>query len=452
MQTKPKQILVLWWNNTTANQTRLTIFHHLHALDESPVPHKIIYYNAFVPLPEWFKEIKFDAVIFHYSFVAMRFAPDYWSKWKPRMDWIADWDCLKIAIPQDEYDKSQVLDEWLDEWGVSIVFSCFEGNNVEIIYPIMSQKATFYYCFTGYIHQETGKELTKKIKPLAARDYDIIYRARNLPFQFGHHGQLKHKIADIVAEGAKKIGLNINISTKEQDTIYGKHWIDFMASGKATIGIESGISSLDRTGETNRAIAEIMAKNPQASFEEVSQQMPDGWDSYEFFAISPRHFEAVMTKTCQILVEGNYSGVLKANHHYIPLKRDFSNLEEALLKLKDDDYVQSIIDQAYEDIYLSGNYTYERMAQTLETAIDIETKKLGIQARPISKYLWNKAKNQARYATFRVRIYVTLLFLYPRIYSYIRMPLVGLKKIIRSTGYKGPIKPSDIKKSIKKRE
>ena len=39
--------------------------------------------------------------------------------------------------------------------------------------------------------------------------------------------------------------------------------------------------------------------------------MPSGWDSYAFFAISPRHLEAVITKTAQVLVEGRYSGVLE---------------------------------------------------------------------------------------------------------------------------------------------
>ena len=452
MPTNPKQILVLWWNHTPASQTRLTIFHHLHALDESPVPHRIIYYNAFIPLPEWFKEIKFDAIIFHYSYVAVRFAPDYWSTWKQKMDWIADWDCLKIAIPQDEYDQSQVLDEWLDEWGVSVVFSCFEGKNVDIIYPIMSQKATFYYCFTGYIHQETGKELTKKIKPLAERDYDIIYRARNLPFQFGHHGQLKHKIADVVSECADKIALNYNISTKEKDTIFGKNWINFMASGKATIGIESGVSSLDRRGEIKRQLNDLIAQNPNITFEEITQLMPKGWDSYEFFAISPRHFEAVMTKTCQILIEGNYSGVLKANQHYIPLNRDFSNLEEALLKLKDDDYVQSIIDQAYEDIYLSKNFTYERFAQAIETAIDLEFQNQSLSSVFIPEKLWRKAEQEARLVSIKIVLNNIRIFLAPYIFKFTRMPLVGLKKIIRSTGYKGPIKPSDIIKWLRKRE
>lgn len=448
MTSSPKRILVLWWNNVPASQTRLTIFHHLHALDESPVPHNIIYYNAFIPLPEWFREISFDAIIFHYSFVAMRFAPDYWSKWKPKMDWIAEWDCVKIAIPQDEYDKSQVLDEWLDEWGISVIFSCFEGKNAQIIYPIMSQKAMFYYCFTGYIHQKTGKELSKKIKPLSDRDYDIIYRARNLPFQFGHHGQLKHQIADIVSKSATRLGLSHNISTKAKDTIYGKHWVDFMASGKATIGTESGSSALDIKGKIKQKITDLLAENPEMTFEEISKQMPDGWDSYEFFAISPRHFEAVMTKTCQILMEGNYSGVLKANQHYIPLKRDFSNLDEALEKLKDDDYVQAIIDCAYEDIYLSGKYTYEAMAHVIETAIDVEHQKLGVQSQPIPKSLWQKAKKQALYANLRVRLFTIVVYLYP----YLKMPLVVLRKVIRNTGYEGPIKPRDVINSIRNRD
>ena len=426
MQTKPKQILVLWWNRLPANQTRLTMLHHIHTLDESPIPHKIIYYNAFTPLPKWFSNIDFDVVIFHYSFVAMRFAPEYWSIWKKTMDWIADWNCLKIAIPQDEYDKSQVLDEWLDEWGISVVFSCFEGDNAKIIYPIMSQKATFYYCFTGYIHQETGKELSEKIKPLAERDYDIVYRARNLPFQFGHHGQLKHQIADIVAEGADKLGLNVNISTKEEDTIYGKKWVEFMASGKATIGIESGVSSLDLRGEIKEKLNELLSKNPDMSFEQVYQEMPEGWDKYEFFAISPRHFEAVMTKTCQILVEGNYSGVLKANEHYIPLKRDFSNLEEALSKLKDDNYIQAMIDRAYEDIYLSKNYTYASFAKQLEDAIDEELAKSNYTSKRINSFVWYGAIAYTQVTRLFTVINAFLLYK-------VAVPLVKAKKAIGIT-------------------
>jgi len=101
-------------------------------------------------------------------------------------------------------------------------------------------------------------------------------------------------------------------------------------SGRAVIGAESGSSVLDARGEIQRRIGRLLAEQPGLSFEEVDAQMPDGWDSYAFFAMSPRHLEAVITKTAQVLVEGRYSGVLEPGRHYIPLRRDLANLDEAL--------------------------------------------------------------------------------------------------------------------------
>ncbi len=94
-----------------------------------------------------------------------------------------------------------------------------------------------------------------------------------------------------------------------------------------------------------------------------------GWDDYRFFALSPRHFEAILTKTCQVLVEGRYDGILEAEKHYIPLKRDFSNLEEVLEKVQDKAAVQVMAERAYEDIYLSGKYTYRTFASDIERAL-----------------------------------------------------------------------------------
>jgi len=114
----------------------------------------------------------------------------------------------------------------------------------------------------------------------------------------------------------------------------------------------------------------LMAQNPALTFDEFSAQMPPGWDGYEQLAITgPRHFDAVFTKTCQILVEGYYRGALQADKHYIPLKCDFSNLDEVLEKLKDVRYVEEVVERAYADIYLSGEYTYRKFVELIETAI-----------------------------------------------------------------------------------
>ena len=70
-----------------------------------------------------------------------------------------------------------------------------------------------------------------------------------------------------------------------------------------------------------------------------------------------------MTKTLQILVEGDYAGIFKPSKHYIPLKRDFSNIDEILKLLHDEAYCQKIIDAAYVDIVMTEKYTYRAFAQ-----------------------------------------------------------------------------------------
>src|SRR5213076_1751343 len=99
--------------------------------------------------------------------------------------------------------------------------------------------------------------------------------------------------------------------------------------------------------------------------EQVDGLMPPGWDAYTFFAISPRHLEAVVARTAQILVEGAYSGVLEPNRHYFPVRRDLSDLDNALRRLRDVGHVEEMTAAAYEEVYLSGRWTTDRFADEL---------------------------------------------------------------------------------------
>src|SRR5207245_3101956 len=82
-----------------------------------------------------------------------------------------------------------------------------------------------------------------------------------------------------------------------------------------------------------------------------------------------RHLEAVMTKTCQILVEGSYSGVLEPHRHYIPVRRDLTDLDRALELTRDIDLLREISERAHEDIYVSGKYTTDDFAEQLRTVV-----------------------------------------------------------------------------------
>lgn len=73
-------------------------------------------------------------------------------------------------------------------------------------------------------------------------------------------------------------------------------------------------------------------------------------------AISSRHFDAVGTKTCQIMLKGLYNGILRADEHYIGLESDFSNAGEAVERFRDDGYRQDMVDRTYE--YVMEEHTY----------------------------------------------------------------------------------------------
>jgi hypothetical protein len=381
MAIHPKRILVIYYNRDDAHTTRLTMIHHVRLLEASDTKHDLVYYNAFddypspelgeepLPAPAWVHDTHFDAVILHYSFLAFHWNEMALIRWKRLFSWIGEMDCLKVAIPQDEYDRAGLLDEWLFDWGITEVFSCFDHDKRGPLYPFTRNRAKFHHCLTGYIDEKSAHQYQKHLLLPSQRQFDIVYRARHLPFWYGRAGQLKHRIAEIITPQAQILGLNCNISTQAEDTIPGPGWLDFLSSSRAVIGCESGVSVVDWRGEVEAQVRAILRAEPGLSFEEVSACMPTGWDSYRFLAISPRHFEAIVTKTCQILIEGDYSGVLKPDKHYISLKQDFSNLNESLEKIRDDCFVTEIVERAYNDIYLSGKYTYRAFAHQMEEVL-----------------------------------------------------------------------------------
>ena len=97
--------------------------------------------------------------------------------------------------------------------------------------------------------------------------------------------------------------------------------------------------------------------------------MPHGWDDQRFFAIGPRHLEAVVTKTCQVLVEGTYNGILEPDRHYIPFSVGGDGLDEALDRLSDLATVRRLTETAHQELCLSGHYSYRAFARQVEEAL-----------------------------------------------------------------------------------
>lgn len=380
MKLKPKKILVVYQYHGDKTYLRTSEKTHIHCMETSDIPHDITYYNTADDTPTWYRQnksskppdwiqrSKFDVIIFFNSLLGYRTNVPIFYEWKKHINWFRDIDCLKIAVAQDDYDCAGILDEWLYDWGISAVITPLKEHK-KTLYPIMHDKARFYQCFTGYINDEIAGRLAQTVLPISERKTDLFYRSRKLMYYLGSHGQMKHKIADIIGKRAEALGFACDISTRIEDVIFGDSWFDHLAASKAVFGCEGGASAINLFNEARTIETTMKRKNPELSFNEFDKQMPPDWDNYMFSAPSPRHFECVITKTCQILIEDDYEGAFEAENHYISLKPDFSNLDEALEKLRDYQYVQNMVDRAYRDIYLNGNYTYRAFAELIETAI-----------------------------------------------------------------------------------
>jgi hypothetical protein len=68
-------------------------------------------------------------------------------------------------------------------------------------------------------------------------------------------------------------------------------------------------------------------------------------------------------RACQILFEGRYSGVMQPGIHYIPLRKDFSNLDEVLRLFRDPRVRRELTENAHRDMIASGNYSYRRFIE-----------------------------------------------------------------------------------------
>jgi spore maturation protein CgeB len=72
--------------------------------------------------------------------------------------------------------------------------------------------------------------------------------------------------------------------------------------------------------------------------------------------ISSRHFDAIGTGTCQILLRGRYNDILAPDEHYLPLDDDFANLDEVVDRFRDPAERERITSTALE--FALDNHTY----------------------------------------------------------------------------------------------
>lgn len=281
---------------------------------------------------------------------------------------LKDYGGVKVILKQDEHYRTGRFLEYLDTVPIDVLGTTYDPDVASRIYPASRYPGLCVLpMLTGYITEEMVR---MRYPATEDRPIDVGYRGSPQQWSFGTLAYEKREIGDRFAALAPRLGLRTDISSRWEDRFTGKSWFDFLGRCKATLGVESGASIVDFTGEVERACKEYLGRNAGASFDDLFKAVLAPYhENVRYRTVSPRHFEAAATRTLQILYEGDYRGIFKPWEHYVPLRRDFANVEEAVAILRQPAKVRAIVDRAYEEIAANPEYQYSAFVARLDAAI-----------------------------------------------------------------------------------
>jgi hypothetical protein len=368
---KPSVILVLYYTRGVyplrdAIKTHLYCWQHY-----SKYP--IVYVNIAFGLPDrLLREVRIAGIVYHTIFLSMRWTPSLFAQRTALCAPLAALDVPKIAMPQDEFIHTDMLAEFLAAQRITHLFTCMEEADWRKVYGrhLDFGHVQVETVLTGYIDERSRRRVDRLRRRAIARDIDIGYRAWKATYWLGEHGQHKVRVADVIAARAAARGLIVDSSQRNEDVFSGDDWFAFLLRCRATVGVEGGASVLDHDGSIKIAVEAYLKDHPDAPFEAVRDACFPGRDhELGLSCISPRHLEACMTETCQILIEGGFNGILQPWVHYIPVRKDYSDVDAALDALGDKAAVARMVAAAHRDVVETDRWTYRRFVAQTEAAV-----------------------------------------------------------------------------------
>lgn len=305
-------------------------------------------------------------VVFH-NYCARLCYSDYISE--SYRDFLEKFEGLKIAAIQDEYDFTNTTKENLKKLGFHVVLTCVPQDQLEYVYPQKEFPGVkFVTVLTGYVPDEGL--VGRKAIPLAERPINVGYRGNTLPARYGRLGFEKLEVGRRVKLACEKRDISHDIAMDDASRIYGEKWFEFIASCRAVLGAESGCNAFDFDGTLDRTLKALEAEKKRAvTYDEFAPYIGDREDKISMGQISPRIFEAAAMHTPMILLKGRYSGLVHPEVHYIPLEKDYSNIDDVLDRLSDLPALERMAERAYSDLVASGKYTYSAYGKFLQDLI-----------------------------------------------------------------------------------
>jgi glycosyltransferase involved in cell wall biosynthesis len=278
----------------------------------------------------------------------------------------------KICMIQDEYYYTNYFKNYFELVGINIIFSCIPSLYIRKIYDNLDNSIFINY-LTGYTFE---KEIRKPIKD---REIDVFYRGRLLHFHYGELGQDKKNIGIHMKKYCDQYNLINDIKWHKNECVYGNKWLESLSNAKVTLATESGSNIFDIDGSIKKEINELLdidsdrldefPEETKYSYEEITKMVDMNKNYIPQGTISPKMFEAISVGTVLVMYEGTYLNILKPGIHYIELKKDYSNIEDVIKKIKEDEYLQNMADNSYNDIIKSNKYSYKKFINMFDEII-----------------------------------------------------------------------------------
>jgi len=347
MPTNVNGILVLYHHPEGVNAA--TIMEHVDSFAKHS-HFRVWSYNTDPGFPRALGDFRFEAIVLHYSL----FGPKSYRLDDYFLSYLDGTSSYKIAFFQDEHHYCRDRFEFLDRHRIDCVYTLLEPEQWPAVYRKYTSVPKLVYGIPGYVSEDLVRHAARVAKPDEEREIDIGYRGRTLLPYMGRGSQEKAEIGTRFRDLARDSGLKLDIAVDEESRIYGDAWFEFLANCRGVLGTEAGVSIFD--------VDDVV----RTEWERTGKVLEEWEGNVYYRTVSPRHFEAAALRVCQILFRGRYSAILEPMEHYLPLEKDFSNLDEVLRLFRDPQVRARLTENAYRDLIASGDYSYARFVESFD--------------------------------------------------------------------------------------
>jgi hypothetical protein len=280
--------------------------------------------------------LRFDAVVLLHSVFSNERQLHWWA-----FEAVRRLRAPKVFFIGNEYKLMPEKMAFAEELGIALLVSQSESPRVHALY-----RERLRCEVAGLPNTGLDPDLFFPRRPRAERPIDVGYRSLPAPLYIGHAE--KTEIAERWAEAARRHGLAADISTRPEDRFTEAEWAEFLGRCKAQLGTEAGGDYFEIDDRTRRRFHAWLEDHPEPTLADVRGALfQDYPDPVPIRIVSGRQIEAAGAKTVQVLMRGGYGGYFAPDVHYIPLEKDFSNLEETVARLRDDALCDRLADAAF---------------------------------------------------------------------------------------------------------